>query len=66
MVPFFFSCFGYRSQLAIESDHLCGVENFHSAQGEWLYHVVLAVRHPRGSYIVLPLLPLDVAIPEIK
>ena len=30
------------------------------------YLVVFMVRHPRGSYIVLPLLSLEVAAPEIK
>ena len=42
-VPFFFffsSSFDGRLQLVVELDHLCGVENFCSAQGEWSYHLV--------------------------
>ena len=30
------------------------------------YQVVFMVRHPRSSYIVLPLLSPEVATPEIK
>ena len=30
------------------------------------YHVVCMVRHPRGSYIVSPLLSLEIATPENK
>ena len=32
--------FGHRSQLAIELDILCGVENLHSSQRGLSYHVV--------------------------
>ena len=62
----FFLCFCFlRSpQLAVELDHLCGVENIYSVQGEWSDHVVFMVRHARGSYIVTPSLSLEEATPE--
>ena len=54
--------------LAVELDKFCGVENNNSAQGERSYHVMYTpedvVKHPRGSYIVTPLLFLEVATPE--
>ena len=46
----------------IELYHLYGMETLYSARGE----LVLVVRHPRGSYIVPPLLSLEVATPEIQ
>ena len=59
--------FGGRSQLAVELDHLRGVETFLlRTRGLVVSRSVNMVRHPRGSYIVLPLLSLDVAIPENK
>ena len=59
---FCFCFLGGRSQLNVELDHSCGVENFYSAHGALSYHVVDMVRqHPRGSYIVLPLQSLEVA-----
>ena len=57
---------GGRLQLVVELDHLCEVKNLYSAQGECSYHVVFMVRHPRGNFIVLPLLSLEVATPENK
>ena len=33
-------CFWPSPWLAVELDHLCGVENLNSAHGEWSYHVV--------------------------
>ena len=33
-------------QLAVELDHLCGVENLYTAQGEWSDPVVFMARHP--------------------
>ena len=61
---FFF--FGGQLQLAVELDSLCEVENFYSARREWSYHAVFMVRHPRGSYVILSLLSMEMAIPEIK
>ena len=64
-----FVLFFWRSPwLAVVLDHLCGVENLNSAQGETSYHVVFTgmARHPRGSYIVCPLLCLEVTTPETK
>ena len=45
---------------------LCGMKNLYSAQGRWSDHVVFMVRHPPGSYIVTPLLSLEVATPDNK
>ena len=50
----------------IELDHLCEVNNLYSAKGNRSYHVVFMIRHPRGIFIALPLLSLEVATPEIK
>ena len=55
--------------LAVELDHLCGMENLTSTHGECFVSriiVVHMVRHPRGSYTVYPLLSLKVATPEIN
>ena len=63
--PLFFS---WRSPTAGRRviDHLCEVKNLYSARGNRSCHVVFKERHPRGSYIVLPLLSLEVTTPEIK
>ena len=63
---FFSFFFGGRSQLVVELDDLCEVNNLYSTQVGMIYHVVFMVRHPRGSYMVLPLLSLEVPTPEIK
>ena len=65
--PFFL--IGRSPWLAVELDHLCGVENLIPAHGKWPYHVpgsVYMARHPRGSYVVYPLLSLEVAIRKSK
>ena len=62
-VPFFLF-FGGRPQLVVELEHLCEVNNLYSAQGNWSHHIVFKVRHPRGSYTVIPMLSQEVAIPE--
>ena len=63
---FYFIFRGGGPQLVVELDHLCEVKNLYSAKGNGSYHVVYMVRHPRGSYIVLPLPSLEVPTPEIK
>ena len=62
----FFLNFWRSPQLVVEVNLLCGVENLYSAQGECSDRVVLMVRHPRGCYIVYPLLSLEVATPQHK
>ena len=73
--------YGGRSQLVVELDQLCGVESPFSTQGaiivlrgvhgkapqgQWLCRVVFMVRRPRDRHIILLLLSLEVATPEIK
>ena len=46
-------------------DHLCGVENLNSVQGEIIVsRSVFMVRHPRGSFMVSSSPSLEVATPE--
>ena len=57
-----------RSQLVVELDNRCEVVHLARHEGNYriTYLVLFMVRHSRGSYIVLPLLSLEVATPEIE
>ena len=69
-VPYFFSflLFGGRSQLAVELDHLFvrGGERLLRTRGMIVSRSVYMVVNPRGSYVVYPLLSLEMFTPEIK
>ena len=43
-----------------------GWRTFTPHKEEWLYHLVFMVRHTRGSCMLLPVLSVEVAIPEMK
>ena len=66
-----FVCFVFwRSvtALEVELDPLWGMKNPFSAEegSDRSYHAVLFLRHPRGGFIVLPSLSLEVATSDIN
>ena len=50
----------------LKLNRLCEVNNLYSTHVGMIFHAVFVVRPPRGSYIVLPLLSLEIPTPEIK
>ena len=72
-MPFFWFVFSLAVAMdggRLDKTVLCGLENLNSAQGERVVSpsVIMCtwymVRHPGGSYIVCPLLSLEVVTPE--
>ena len=57
------NCLLHSLRMVVLSYHLGEVNNLYSAQGNCSYHVVFMVRHPRGSYVAVPLLFLEVVTP---
>ena len=67
-MPFFSCVLAVTTAGGRVRSFLCG-ENLNSAQGRGWYHVVgtrCMVRHPRGSYVVNPLLSLGMTTSEIN